>query len=186
MGRCETNKHVQSKGGWHENQTTHTLGPSSVHCHGLLIANTLPAFAGGGKGGDDYIGEISVSVTYPPEGSDAAFSLPGGGTATATAGLSWTASRMDGIARSSLSSDTVGTYTLCARVENLYMDSAPQGGYTIPVCGDRIAGGSVTQTKSKIVASVFGHTWQVNTRHDFTRPGWGGWHPALQAGPISL
>jgi hypothetical protein len=54
------------------------------------------------------------------------------------------------------------------------MNSAPQGGYTTPNCGDRIAGGSISQTKSKIVASVFGKTWRVNTDHTFVNKntGW--------------
>lgn len=150
----------------------------------LLFANISTVAADGGDDGN--IGEVSVSVTYPPEGSDAALSLPGGGTATATAQLTWNTTIMNGNAISSLSSDTVGTYHLCARVENLYMDSTPQGGYSTPACGDRVASGSVTQTKSKVVLSVSGHTWQVNTRHEFTKPGWSGWFPSVQAGPISL
>ena len=147
---------------------------------GLLFANTLGAAAGGGKGGDDYISEVSVSVTYPPEDSDAAVSLPGGGTATATAQLSWTASKMDGIAKSSLSSDTVGTYSICATAVQLYMNSSPQGGAG-QVCAAKTGGGSVTSTKSKVVASVFGKTWRVDTSHAFTKSGWGGWFPNLSA-----
>jgi hypothetical protein len=93
---------------------------------------------------------------------------------------------MDGIARNSLSSGAIGTHNLCARVIQLYMNSAPQGGYTTPACGNRIAGGSILEKKTKVVTSVFGKTWQVNTDHTFTKPGWSGWHTGLQAGPISL
>jgi hypothetical protein len=59
------------------------------------------------------------------------------------------------------------------------MNSAPQGGYKTPTCGDRIAGGSVSQTKSKIVASVFGKTWQVKTDHTFlnNNTGWSWYTP---------
>ena len=150
----------------------------------LLLANTSSVAAGGKDGG--YIGEVSVSVTYPPEGrGDASLSLPGGGTATATAQLAWNQSLMDGIAKSSLSSNTVGNYYLCARVEELYMNGVPQGG-TANNCGSRGPGGSITAKKSKAVVSVFGKTWQVKTRHSFEKQGWSGWYPTGNAGPISL
>ena len=68
-----------------------------------------------------------MSLTNTPEFNYAA-SLPGGGTATATAQLSWTASKMEGKGKSSLSSDTVGTYSICATATQLYMNSSPQGG----------------------------------------------------------
>lgn len=161
----------------------------------LLFVNTSSATAQDGNGGEEYIGQVSTTVTRtlpsPRKGEpgfqpNASQPLPGGGTATATAQLAWNQSVMDGIARSSLSSNTVGTYNLRARVIQLYMNGAPQGGYTTPTCGDRIAGGSVSQKKSKVVASVFGKTWQVNTDHIFTKSGWSGWYVSLQAGPISL
>lgn len=160
----------------------------------LLFANTLSAAAGGGKGGGDYIGQVSTSVSktlpnptakelgYQP---DATQPLPSGGTATATAQLSWSASKMDGIGRSSLSSDTVGTYSICATAVQLYMNSSPQGGAG-QVCAAKTGGGSVTSTKSKVVASVFGKTWRADTSHAFTKSGWGGWFPNLSTGTISL
>lgn len=152
----------------------------------LLLANTISASADGGKGGNDYIGQVSASVSKslpvllsdkPGNKPDASQPLPGGGTATATAGLAWTASRMDGIARSSLSTNTVGTYSICATAVQLYMNSVPQGGAG-QVCAAKTGGGSVTSTKSKIVASVFGKTWRVDTSHGFSKPGYG-WYPTL-------
>lgn len=161
----------------------------------LLVVNTSSVAAQEGDGGEDYIGQVSTTATKtlpsPKKGEpgfqpNASQPLPGGGSATATAQLSWNTTIMDGIAKNSLSSSAVGTYNLCARVIQLYMNSTPQGGYTTPACGNRIAGGSIQQKKSKVVASVFGKTWQVNTDHSFTKPGWSGWYIGLQAGPIGL
>lgn len=156
---------------------------------GLLITNTSIAAAGGGKG-EGVIGQVSNSVSNSlpvPTAKelealgitpDAVQPLPSGGTATATAQLSWTASRMDGIAKSSLSADTIGTYSICATSTQLYMNSSPQGGGA-QICASKTGGGFVSSTKSKVVASVFGKTWRVDTAHDFTKAGWSGWHPTL-------
>jgi hypothetical protein len=153
----------------------------------LLFTNISNVAAQGGNGGD-YLGQVSVSASkslpaskrgqpdYQPNG--ATQPLPGGGTATAVAQLAWTASRMDGISKSSLSSNTVGTYSICATAVQLYMNSSPQGGAG-QVCAAKTGGGSVTSTKSKVVASVFGKTWRVDTSHAFTKSGWGGWFPSL-------
>lgn len=152
----------------------------------LLFVNTSSATAQDGNGGEEYIGQVSTTVTRtlpsPRKGEpgfqpNASQPLPGGGTATATAQLSWTASRMDGIARSSLSSDTVGTYSICATATQLYMNGSPQGG-AAQVCASKTGGGSVTSTKSKVVVSVFGKTWRVDTAHGFSKPGYG-WYPTL-------
>jgi hypothetical protein len=159
----------------------------------LLFTNVANVVAQGEDDGG-YIGEVSVSQSKslpPPKAGKpgiqplASQPLPGGGTATATAQLAWNQSLMDGIARSSLSSSAVGNYYICARVEELYMNGVPQGG-TGNNCGTRGPGGSITAKKSKAVVSVFGKTWQVNTRHSFQKQGWGGWYPSGQAGPISL
>jgi len=153
----------------------------------LLIANTSIAAAGGGK--DGYIGQVSNSVsrllpmptTMELEklgiSPNATQPLPGGGTATATAILSWTASRMDGIAKSSLSSDTLSTYYICARVVQLYMNSVGQGD-TSYNCAYKTGGGTVSRTKTKVVASVFGKTWRVDTAHEFSKTNYG-WYPTL-------
>src|SRR5688500_14388039 len=84
----------------------------------LLFANTFSVAAQDGDG-EDYIGQVSMTVSKslpsPKKGGIqplASQPLPGGGTATATARLAWTASRMDGIAHSSLSSNTPGTYSV--------------------------------------------------------------------------
>ena len=155
----------------------------------LLFANVSSASAGGGKGGDDYIGQVSTSISKSlprPTARELGFipnatqPLPGGGTATATAQLAWSASRMDGNAKSSLSSDTPGTYSICATATQLYLDGSPQGGAG-QVCASKTGGGSVTSTKSKVVLSVFGHSWRVDTSHAFTKSGWGGWFPNLSA-----
>lgn len=151
----------------------------------LLFANTSSVTAQDGD--EDYIGQVSTTVTKtlpsPKKGGpgiqpNASQPLPGGGSATATAQLSWTASRMDGIGRSSLSSNTPATYSICATAVQLFMNSSPQGGAG-QVCAAKTGGGSVTSTKSKVVASVFGKTWRVDTSHSFTRAGWGGWFPSL-------
>jgi len=151
---------------------------------GLIIGNFSSVYAGGGDG---YIGQTSTSVssTLPVPKSIfdlimpmASQPLPNGGTATATAQLAWTASKMDGKGISSLSSNTVGTYSICATAVQLYMNSAPQGGAG-QVCAAKTGGGSVTSTKSKVVASVFGKTWRVDTSHAFTKSGWAGWFPSL-------
>ncbi|MFZ5885431.1 MAG: hypothetical protein ACOYYI_16810, partial [Chloroflexota bacterium] len=97
--------------------------------------------------------------------------LPSGGTATATAGLAWTASRMDGIARSSLSADTVGTYSICATAVQLFMNGSPQGGGA-QSCAAKTGGGSVQSVKSKVVVSVYGKSWRVDTAHLFSKPGY--------------
>ncbi|MBI5823861.1 MAG: hypothetical protein HZB18_07540 [Chloroflexi bacterium] len=152
----------------------------------LLIANTSSAAAGGGKGSDTYIGQVSASASKSlplPKAGEPGYQpnisqpLPGGGTATATAKLAWTVSRMDGIAKSSLSSNTVGTYSICATTVQLYMNSSPQGG-AAQVCAAKTGGGSVTSKKSKVVASVFGKTWRVDTSHGFSKTGYG-WYPTL-------
>lgn len=153
----------------------------------MLIANTSIAAAGGGK--DGYIGQVSnsVSSSLPMPtvkeleklgiSPNAIQPLPGGGTATATAGLSWSQIQMDGIARSSLSSDTLSTYYICARVVQLYMNSVAQGG-TSYSCAYKTGGGSVSRTKTKVVTSVFGKTWRVDTAHEFSKTGYG-WYPTL-------
>jgi hypothetical protein len=100
---------------------------------GLLFANIPSAIAQDGTSGEEYIGQVSASTSKSLPAPKSILNLilplanqplPSGGTATATAQLSWTASRMDGIARSSLSSNTVGTYNLCARVIQLYCSFA--------------------------------------------------------------
>jgi hypothetical protein len=146
----------------------------------LLFANITSVGADGG--GDPYIGQKSVSISKSISQSPklASQPLPTGGSATATAQLAWTASRMDGKARSSLSSSTVGTYSICATAVQLYMNSSPQGGAG-QVCAAKTGGGSVTSTKSKIVVSVFGKSWRVDTSHAFTRSGWSGWFPSLSS-----
>lgn len=133
---------------------------------------------------EDYIGQVSTSTSKSlpslktiPISPLASQPLPGGGTATATAQLAWTASRMDGIARSSLSANTPGTYSICATATQLYMNSSQQGGAG-QVCASKTGGGSVTSTKSKVVANVFGKTWRVDTAHGFSKPGYG-WFPTL-------
>lgn len=160
----------------------------------MRVGNGYSASAQDGTAAQEYIGQVSVSTSKSLPAPKSILNLilplanqplPSGGTATATAGLAWTASKMDGIAKSSLSANTVGNYYICARVEELYMNGIPQGG-TENQCGNRGPGGSITATKSKIVASVFGKTWQVNTRHSFTKSGWSGWFPTVQAGPINL
>lgn len=152
----------------------------------LLIANTFSVAAGGGKGGGDYIGSVSTTETddLPPPTADelgfqpdASQPIPGGGTATATAQLAWTASKMDGIGKSSLSTNTVGTLSICATAVQLYMNSSPQGGAG-QVCAAKTGGGSVTSKKSKVVASVFGKTWRVDTAHGFSKSGYN-WNPTL-------
>jgi len=152
----------------------------------LLIANTSSVAAGEGDDGDDYIGQVSttVSKTLPsPKKGEPGFQptasqpIPGGGTATALAQLAWSASLMDGIGKSSLSASTVGTLSICATAVQLYMNSSPQGGAG-QVCAAKTGGGSVTSKKSKAVASVFGKTWRVDTSHAFTKPGWS-WFPNL-------
>ncbi len=154
----------------------------------LLIANTSIAAAGGGKGGD-IIGQVSKSVTKSlpiPTAKelealgitpDASQPITGGGTAIASAELSWTLAAMKGKAISSLSSDTVGELSICAMATQLYMNSSPQGGAG-QVCAAKNAGGSVTSTKSKTVATVFGKTWRVDTAHGFSKSGWS-WYPTL-------
>jgi len=152
----------------------------------LLFTNIPSALAQEGDDGD-YIGQVSTTATKTlptPKKGEPGFQpnvsqpLPGGGTATATAQLAWTVSRMDGIAKSSLSSNTFGVYGLCARVAQLYMNGAAQGS-SLQICRDRTGGGSVTATKSKVVASVFGKLWRADTEHQFAKTGWGGWNPTL-------
>lgn len=84
---------------------------------------------------------------------------------------------MDGIANSSLSANTPGTYSICATATQLYMNGAPQGGAG-QVCASKTGGGSVTSKKSKVVVSVYGKTWRVDTSHGFSKPGYG-WYPTL-------
>lgn len=154
---------------------------------GLLSANTSMVAAQDGSGGEEYIGQVSATKTQslpsllkdrPGIQPNASQPLPGGGTATATAQLAWTVSRMDGIAQSSLSASTSGTYSICATATQLYMNSSQQGGAG-QVCASKTGGGSVTSKKSKVVATVYGKTWRVDTAHGFAKPGWGGWYPTL-------
>jgi hypothetical protein len=153
----------------------------------LLFTSVASVSAQGGGG--DIIGQVSVSVSKElprrtmPNG--ATQPLPGGGTATATASLSWSQAVMDGIARSSLNASTVSIFYVCARVENLLLNGVPNGG-TTNQCGNRGAGGSITATKRLWVDPVAGNRWQVNTRHSFQRSGWSGWYPYLQAGPCTV
>lgn len=139
----------------------------------LLFANTTSVAAGGGKGS----GEVSVSVTYPPQGTDASKSLPGGGYATATAQLAWSASAMTGTAKTSLSSGVAYTYSICATATQMYKNGAPQGG-AVQKCGSYSGGGSVSSKKTVYVPSVYGITWKLDTDHGVSRPGFG-WYPSL-------
>ena len=151
----------------------------------LLFSNIPSVLAQEGDGGD-YIGQVSTTATKtlpaPKKGEpgfqpNASQPIPGGGTATAIAQLAWSASRMDGIGKSSLSASTVGTLSICATAVQLYMNSSPQGGAG-QVCAAKTGGGSVTSKKSKVVANVFGKSWRVDTSHGFSKPGYG-WFPAL-------
>jgi hypothetical protein len=120
----------------------------------LLIANTSIAAAGGGKNGK-IIGQVSNSAikSLPTPTTkelrawgimpNATQPVPSGGTATATAGLEWSYITMYSTAKSSLSSNTLGVYNLCARVVRLIMNGVVQGTHSSPVCGDRTGGGVV-------------------------------------------
>lgn len=144
----------------------------------LLVANTSIAGAGGGKG-DDIIGQVSKSVTkslpIPKAGEfgyepDAAKALPSGGTASAFAGLEWSSITMYSTATSSLSSNTLGVYNLCARVIRLVMNGVVQGTHSTPKCGDRTGGGSVSDPLNKTVATgVRNKTWKADTYHNFVK-----------------
>lgn len=153
-----------------------------------LLFTSVSSVSAQGGGGGEIIGQVSVSVSKElqrrtmPNG--ATQPLPGGGTATATAQLSWSLAAMDGIARSSLNASTVNIFYTCARVEQLLMNGIPQNG-TTNQCGNRGAGGSI-QAKRTVVVAPAGKRWQVNTRHSFERSGWSGWYPALQAGPCTV
>jgi len=73
-------------------------------------------------------------------------------------------------AKSSLSSNTLGVYNLCARVVRLIMNGVVQGTHSRPVCGDRTGGGVVVDNLNKTVASgVRGKTWKVDTYHNFVK-----------------
>lgn len=144
----------------------------------LLITNISMVAADGGRG-DVIIGQVSNSISKSLPKSKTGTGriepsliklLPSGGTATATAGLEWSYITMYSTATSSLSSNTVGVYNLCARVVRLIMNGVIQGQHSTPICGDRTGGGSVVDRLNKTVASgVKGKTWKADTYHNFVK-----------------
>jgi len=139
----------------------------------LLLANTSSVAAGGGKGGES--GEISVSVTYPPQGVDASKSLPGGGYATATASIIYNSISVKGKATTSISGTTQG-YSICAQTQYVFKDGIPKGGTAMP-CVGTTGGGSIYVQKT-VYESPYGHFWQVYTYHQVSNANFG-WFPYL-------
>lgn len=155
----------------------------------LLFVTTSSALADGGDDGketpDDYIGQVSATTSdalptrtgsRPGIQPNAVNPVPGGGYATAQATLAWAVARMDGIADTGLTSNVQGTYSLCATATQVYKNGVPKGGAG-QVCGARTGGGSVRSKKS-VYEYVFGYTWQLDTNHAVTAPGYS-WYPSL-------
>jgi len=131
----------------------------------LLLANTSSAAAGGGGHGGS--GEVSVSVTYPPQTThlfpNASASLPGGGSTTATASIIYNAVTVYGQAKTSLSSSVPYTYSICAEATQLYKDGAPLGG-----AGQQCkagSGGAIIYSTKTVNQVPYGHTWRADTYH---------------------
>jgi len=155
----------------------------------LSFATTTSAAAGGGGDDEetpnDYVGQVSTTTSdaiphltkgKPGIQPNAVNPVPGGGYATAQATLAWAAARMDGIAKTSLSSGVTGTFSLCATATQVYKNSVPKGGAG-QVCGARTGGGSV-QSKKSVYEYVFGYTWRLDTNHAVTASGYS-WYPSL-------
>lgn len=116
----------------------------------LLLAAPSSVFADDGsdhgKRGDregKYVGSVSVTIRSDqsnkgdgPIVPSSTQPMPGGGYAWAQAQLAWTWLRMDGIAKTGLSSGVTGQFNLCARVLELTRDSVGMGG-TVLNCGPR-------------------------------------------------
>ena len=132
---------------------------------------------------NDLIGHVSTSKTnaipYLHTGRagilGGVHQLPGGGTATVTANLGWTAARMEGAAITQLSSNTYGTFSICAKAVQMYKNGVQKGGAG-QVCGSRTGGGSISSTQI-VYEYVFGSTWRVDTTHGVTAQGFS-WYPS--------
>ena len=148
----------------------------------LAISNIQIALA---DGDSNYIGTVSSQVTKelpkPVSFGKVHISplainpMPGGGTATAQATLGWTALRMDGTAKTSLSSGVTGTYSLCAQVVQMYKDGVAKGG-NVQVCSSKSGGGSIS-TIYKVYELVAGATWRLDTYHGVSASGYNWWPP---------
>jgi hypothetical protein len=126
----------------------------------LLFANTSSVAAGDGDGS----GEVSVSATYPPRDPRfASRSLPGGGSATATASIIYNAVKVDGKAVTSLSSGVTLTYSICAQTVQVYRDGVPKGGAGM-VCKSGSGGASISSVKT-VSGVPYGHAYRADTYH---------------------
>ncbi len=144
----------------------------------LIMGGTFfgvkPAYAGD-DGSDEpseeeYLGFVSTS-----EGIDGVTQqLPGGGSAYAQAQIGWAVLRVDGIAKTSLSSGVTGTFSICAKADEVFKDGTSMGGVG-QICASKTGGGSVKSTK-KVFTAPFGHLWQVDTEHSVTAAGFN-WYP---------
>jgi len=143
----------------------------------LFIGGTLffvsPSYAGDGDGTDEPR-EDEGSVSSGLLG--ATQSLPGGGYAYAEVILSWSPLSASGKAKTGLSSDAQGTYSLCARVVDVKKNSVSQGGASL-LCYAKTAGQSYTRTKT-VYGAPYQATWQVDTYHGVSAAGFS-WWPSL-------
>lgn len=145
----------------------------------LLFATPSNVAAGGGKDGGS--GEISVSVTYPPQARGgisplATKSMPGGGYAVATASIIYNAISASGKATTSLSSGVTLTFSICAQTVQVYKDGVPKGG-TGMSCKAGSGGASISTTKT-VYEIPYGHTWRADTYHQVSSATFG-WYPSL-------
>jgi len=120
-------------------------------------------------------GEISVSATYPPDGTDAVKSLPGGGSATATASIIYNSVSVKGKATTSIS-NTAAYYSICAQTTQVHKDGVYKGG-TAFFCKGAIGNGSISATKT-VNEVPYGHFWRVDTYHQVSSATFG-WYPSL-------
>lgn len=127
------------------------------------LRSPLPAKESNGKIGPDGVAPNSVDP------------VPGGGYAWAQAYLGWTPLRMDGIAKTGLSSGVIVDYYCAARVKNVYKDGDPKGG--TGHVGYWIGGGMDVQAKKSVYGWVEGHHWENRTSHLVTDFEWYEWGP---------
>jgi len=102
--------------------------------------------------------------------------LPGGGYAYAEVILSWSPLSASGKAKTGLSSDAQGTYSVCSQVVDVKKNSVSQGGASL-LCYAKTAGQSYTRTKV-VYGAPYQKTWQVDTYHGVSSGGFN-WWPSL-------
>ena len=147
---------------------------ATLFISGLLFIAS-PSYAGDGDETDEprerkEEGAVSSGLRGPTQ------QVPGGGYAYAEVILSWSPLSASGKAKTGLSNDVQGTFSLCSQVVDVKKNNVSQGGASLQ-CASKTAGQSITRTKT-VYGAPYQATWRVDTYHGVSAAGFS-WWPSL-------